>query len=182
MMMNSIWANTVELPKFPRLEHDLKTDVLIVGGGIVGILCAYELAQTNIDYTLIEADTICHGVSRNTTAKLTSQHSLIYDKLIRQFGTDAAGLYWHANEAALKRFQQLSEIIPCDFEQESAYVYTLDHSNKLENELRALEKIGVCAEYVKQLPLPFPVFGAIRFDRQAQFHPLKFIAGEQSPQ
>lgn len=176
-MINSVWANTVNLPKFQRLEHDLKTDVLIVGGGMAGILCAYELAQAGIDYTLIEADTICHGVSRNTTAKLTSQHSLIYDKLIRQFGTDTAGMYWHANEAAIKRFQQLSEKSPCDFEQKNAYVYTLDQSEKLEKELRALEKIGACAEYVKELPLPFQVSGAIRFDHQAQFHPLKLIAG-----
>lgn len=165
------------MPEFPNLKQDLKTDVLIVGGGLAGILCAYMLAQSGIDYALIEADRICGGVSRNTTAKITSQHALIYDKLIREFGAETARKYWEANEAAIRQYRRLSKAFPCDFEIKDAYVYSVDRADKLEKELAALEKIHVSAEYTKKLSLPFPVAGAIRFANQAQFHPLKFASG-----
>lgn len=176
-MINSVWANTTKIPVFPCLDHDAKTDVLIIGGGLAGLLCAYTLNQAGIDYLLIEADTICSGVSRNTTAKLTSQHGLIYERLIREFGTDTARVYWEANEAALARFRQLSEKNPCNFEVKPAYVYATSQNEKLEKELRALERIGVNATFQEKLPLPFPIFGAIKFENQAQFHPLMFASG-----
>ena len=87
--MNSLWSNTVDRPEFMPLLGDTKTDVLIIGGGICGILCAYMLDQAGVDYTLVEASRICSGVSADTTAKITLQHGLIYYKIIRLFeGTE----------------------------------------------------------------------------------------------
>lgn len=71
--MESIWENSVEMPKFNNLEGDIKTDVLVIGGGICGILCAYFLKQQGIDYILVEANSICSGITKNTTAKITSR-------------------------------------------------------------------------------------------------------------
>ena len=176
-MTNSVWADPARLPTFPQLEGDARPEVLIVGGGLAGLLCAHALDRAGVDYLLIEADTICSGVSRNTTAKLTSQHGLIYDSLIRRFGLEYARQYWQANEAALARYRQLAASIDCDFTTQASYVYSFDRPDKLEKELRALERIGARGEYVTRLPLPFPVAGAIRMENQAQFHPLKFAAG-----
>ena len=175
-MMDSLWADTAP-PAFPPLEHDAETDVLIIGGGLAGILCAYTLTQAGTDCLLIEADTICGGISRNTTAKITSQHGLIYGKLERQFGPDTARLYWKANEAALRRYRQLARAFPCDFEEKPAYVYSLDQPETLKAELAALERLGIPAAFADHVPLPFPTAGAIRFEGQAQFHPLKLAAG-----
>lgn len=175
-MMDSLWADTA-LPAFPPLEHDAEADVLIIGGGLAGILCAYTLTQAGMDCLLIEADTICGGISRNTTAKITSQHGLIYGKLERQFGPDTARLYWKANEAALRRYRQLARAFPCDFEEKPAYVYSLDQPETLKAELAALERLGIPAAFADHVPLPFPTAGAIRFEGQAQFHPLKLAAG-----
>ena len=138
-MLDSIWTAAAELPSFPRLEQDVKTDVLIIGGGLAGLLCAYALEQRGIDYLLIEADTICSGVSRNTTAKLTSQHGLIYDRLIRTFGKTRAAQYLAANQAALQQYREISRQIDCDFEDKDSFVYATDTPRKLENELKALE-------------------------------------------
>ena len=175
-MMDSLWADTA-LPAFPPLEHDAEADVLIIGGGLAGILCAYTLTQAGMDCLLIEADTICGGISRNTTAKITSQHGLIYGKLERQFGPDTARLYWKANEAALRRYRQLARAFPCDFEEKPAYVYSLDQPETLKAELAALERLGIPAAFADHVPLPFPTAGAIRFEGQAQFHPPKLAAG-----
>ena len=176
-MINSLWADTTALPEFPALDHDLKTDVLIVGGGMVGLLCAYALEQAGVDYALIEADRICGAVTKNTTAKITAQHGLIYSKLIRQFGSDAARQYWEANENAIAQIARLAETISCEFERKDAYLYESVGQGKLETEFQALEQLRISVEYLDHVPLPFPTAGGIRFQGQAQFHPLKFAAG-----
>jgi glycerol-3-phosphate dehydrogenase len=79
-MINSIWNTSAHLPRFEQLKHDLKTDVLIIGGGLTGLLLALKLKELGVQYTLVEANTICSGVTLNTTAKITSQHSLVYSK------------------------------------------------------------------------------------------------------
>lgn len=176
-MINSVWNEAASLPQFSRLEGDCKTDVLVIGGGMAGLLTAHALAQAGVDYLLIEADEICCGVTRNTTAKITSQHGLIYDSLIRKFGAEKARLYWETNENALGQLRKLSQTIPCDFEEKPSYIYSVDQRGKLEQELAALEQLQIRADFAEALPLPFPVAGAVRFPNQAQFHPRKFAAG-----
>ncbi len=175
--MASLWTQTARLPSFPPLEGDLETDTVIIGGGIAGLLCARCLKQAGADYALLEAKTICSGVTQNTTAKLTVQHGLVYDRLIRSFGADKARLYLEANRAALEKYRALCREIPCDFEEQDAYVYTLDGRDRLEREAEALNRLGFPAEYRADTPLPFPTAGAVRAPGQAQFHPLKFLAG-----
>ena len=174
--MDSIWTKTAQLPQFDKLRSDLKTDVLIIGGGLAGVLCAYKLSQAGVDCALVEADRIGCGITKNTTAKLTSQHGLIYDKLIREFGVERARLYLEANQRALEEYRALCRNINCDFEEKDAFVYSMDKRWKLDRELNALDKLGFGAEFVTDIPLPFPTAGAVKFPRQAQFHPLKFLA------
>lgn len=158
------------------MNRDMHTDVLIIGGGMAGILCAYQLHQAGVPYVLVEAETICGGITKNTTAKITSQHGLIYDQLIRRFGVEGAGMYLNANESALNTYRGLCADIDCDFEEKDAFVYALNDPEKIEKELAALQKLGYPAELAETLPLPFPVAGAVKFPHQAQFNPLKFVA------
>jgi len=174
--MDSIWRQTAELPRFAPLDGDLKTDVLIVGGGLAGLLCAYWLDRAGADYALVEADRLCGGVTGNTTAKVTFQHGLIYDKLLREFGLEKARLYLEANRGALGKYRELCQTIDCDFEEQDGYVYALADRRKLDRELEALARLGFPAEYAGTPALPMPTAGAVKFPKQAQFHPLKFAA------
>lgn len=174
--MKSVWSDTSQLPCFDQLKHDVKTEVLIIGGGMAGILCAYRLKNAGIDYILVEADKIGNGVTKNTTAKITAQHGFIYDKLIREFGVEKAALYLRANEEALNQYRTLCENIDCDFEEKDNLVYSVGDRDKIGKELAALEKIGFSAKLAEKLPLPFPTCGAVKFQNQAQFNPLKFIS------
>lgn len=176
IMNASVWTNNSNVTEFNSLQQDIKTNVLIIGGGLAGILCAYMLKQAGVEYTLVEADRICSGITKNTTAKITSQHGLIYDKLIRKFDTEAARLYLQANEEALNKYKELCHNIDCDFEIKDAYTYTLEDNNKIEKEIAALKEIGYAAQREDMLSLPFTVTGAVKFPNQAQFNPLKFIA------
>ena len=176
-MHKSVWSDTLTMPKFSDLGGDTKTDVLIIGGGLAGILIAYAMERAGVEYLLIEANEICGGISRNTTAKITSQHGLIYRKLVKKYGESTARKYWNAQEEALEEYRSLSQTIPCEFEAKDAYVYSTARTAPLRQEFTALKRAGIPAEFIRETPLPFPVSCAIRFQNQAQFHPLKFAAG-----
>lgn len=174
--MDFLWQKTAQMPEFGPLEQDTKTDVLVIGGGMAGVLCAYMLEQAGMDYMLVEADALCNGVTKGTTAKITAQHGLVYHKLLKRFGLQSARLYLQANQWAVEQYERLCAEIECDFQRQDNYVYSRD-PYKLEQEMQALEQLGAPAALVHSTPLPFPVAGAVRFEGQGQFHPLKFVAG-----
>ncbi len=174
--MESVWTQTACLPRFEPLEGSRKTDVLVIGGGITGILCAWMLRQAGADCLLIEANRLCLGATGGTTGKITSQHGLIYHRLVRTFGPERAALYRRTQEEALARYRSMCREIDCDFQEKDSFVYSLDDPAGLEREMEALEKTGADARFVRDLPLPFPTLGGVCFPRQGQFHPLKFLA------
>ena len=174
--MISVWTDNSHMPVFDSLKKDIKTDVLVIGGGIAGILCAHMLKEASIDYVLVESDTICNGITHNTTAKITFQHGLIYDKLMHRLGEEKTKMYLDANKEAFQKFAQLCQNMDCDYEILDSFVYSLDDKNKIKKEINTLNKIGFDAEYDSCQSLPFSVAGAVKFKDQAQFNPLKFLS------
>ena len=176
-MHKSLWMDKSDLPKYKKLNGDIKTDVLIIGGGICGILCAYFLKQAGIECVIAEKDRISQRTTGNTTAKITSQHGLIYSYLIDNFGKETAQKYFDINEMAIKEFKKLSKNMDCDFKRTTAYTYSKNSSKIIEDELKALNSLGASVEFIKNSPLPFKIAGAVGLKNQAQFNPLKFIRG-----
>lgn len=174
--MDSIWTKNISVPHFEPLEGDVKTDVLIIGGGITGILCARFLQEMGVDYILAEGRTILSGVTQNTTAKITSQHGLMYAGLLRSAGEQKAKMYLRANQEAVEKYFELCREVDCDFEEKTSFVYSLDNRKKLEEEAEALHRIGLDAVFMEKTELPFSTAGALGFRHQAQFHPLKFLS------
>ena len=174
--MESIWTATSQMPHFPPLWGDTCTDVLIIGGGITGLLCAHQLKAVGIDCAVAEAQTIAGGITKNTTAKLTSQHGLCYKQMIDRFGIEKAGLYLEANERALSAYRVLCQTIDCDFTAQNNFIYSRNDRRKLEEELSSLQALHFPAEFAENLPLPFSTAGAVKFSHQARFHPLKFLS------
>lgn len=171
----SVWAKTATPISFEPLSGNRRTDVLIIGGGMAGILCAHALKTAGVDYLLVEADRIGRGITQNTTAKITAQHGLLYHRLIVSLGEEKARLYWEANREALEAYRRLCATIDCDFEEKDAFVYAMTDRRKIEKEAEAYRKLGIPGGPVCDLPLPFPTAGAVRMENQAQFHPLKFL-------
>jgi len=175
--MSSIWIENINIPKHEKLDYDYETEAAVIGGGMAGILCAYLLSQKGVQTIVLEANRVGMGITKNTTAKITSQHNLFYDKLITNFGLEKAIQYAKANQLALEKYREIIESndIDCELEEKSAYVYTLSDREKIEKEVSAANKSGINAEFTQDLDLPFEVLGAVKFPNQAQFHPLKFI-------
>lgn len=174
--MRSVWADEASLPRFPALTENAETDVLIIGGGLAGILTAYFLEKRGVKYILAERDRICRGTTAGTTAKITFQHGLIYHKILKRSGPEGAKNYLEAQRTAFEKYEELCRTIDCDYEVRDNYVYSRSDRKKLVSEMKALQRIGYDAEFVRELPLPFKTAGAVKFPDQAQFNPLKFVS------
>ena len=143
--MISLWEDTTKMPSFPKLDQDIKTDVLIIGGGMAGVLCAYMLNAAGVDYVLAEAEYIGMGITKNTTAKITAQHGLIYKKLIKEFGIQKAKQYLDLNLRAVETFRTLCEDTDCGFENRDAYVYSVSSREEIVEEINALKQLSYSA-------------------------------------
>ena len=172
--MNSIWQNDIKKPQFESLYGDIKTDVLIIGGGMAGLLCGFELKNRGVDCVIVEAREICGGITKNTTAKVTAHHGAIFDKMLNRFGVEKTALYFKAQQNAAEKIRRLCEDIDCDFENQTSFVYSKNNKPKIEKEVLALNKIGHHAKFKDDVGLPFNIAGAVCVENQGQFHPLKF--------
>ncbi len=174
-MEKSIWKEFSEKKNFEKLNDNLECDVLVIGGGMAGILTAYYLQKVGRNVVLVEAHTIGSGMTANTTAVITAQHDTMYKDMIANNGFDVAKDYLYANLQAVENFKQLveDEQIDCDFEITPSYLYS--HKHSLEDEVKALHKLGYEAELVQDIDLPFEIKNAVKFKDMAQFHPLKFL-------
>ncbi|MBQ2754688.1 MAG: FAD-dependent oxidoreductase [Clostridia bacterium] len=168
--MKSIWEKEISKPTFEQLRGNVKTDVLIIGGGMCGILCAYMLKNAGVDCVLVEAGKICSGVTCNTTAKITFQHGLIYNKIADKYGLEVAKKYLYSQKDAMEK---LKEIAGDNFEVCSSFVYSLQDRALIEKEVDVLNKIGVNAQFCLDTELPFNIAGAVKTENQGNIHPLK---------
>lgn len=174
-MEKSLWHFDTKLPSFDSLKGDMKTDVLIIGGGMCGLLCGYYLKQSGIDCIIVEAEKIASGTSGNTTAKITSLHGAIYNNLIEKSGFETAQKYFEINQKAIKEYVKIAKAVDCDFTKSTAYTYSLHDKFKIEKEYNALIKLGASAELETRSPLPFKISAMVGLHDQAEFNPLKFI-------
>ncbi|MDQ6750828.1 MAG: FAD-dependent oxidoreductase [Actinomycetota bacterium] len=177
----SLWTATAPATRLPRLERDLEVEVLVVGAGITGLLTAVALKRAGADVAVIEARQVGSGATGYTTAKLSSLHSLSYADLASSHGQERARLHGEANESGIAAIAALVDelAIECDFRRRDNYTYagSADELEKIEAEVEAAQAAGLPAEFASTVPLPFPVAGAVRFKDQAEFHPMRFLAG-----
>lgn len=175
----SLWLDTTPSTDYSKLTDNVSSGVAIVGGGITGILCAYKLQRAGMDVVLLEKDKIVENTTGNTTAKLTSQHYLIYKDLVQEQSEETAKIYADANQRAIDDIETLTKElgIDCDFKRTDAYVYTDDDEKvaEIKKEVEVTKKLGLPSSFERNLDLPFSIKGAIKFSNQAQFHPRKFL-------
>lgn len=177
MFNKSIWELTTSINKREALNQDIECDILIVGAGLAGTLLGYFLNKEGKDVVIIDKSAIASGTTKNTTAKITAQHNLIYNRLLKTIGYKKAKLFYQANANAIKEYVKIirENNIDCDLQIENAYVYSLKNTSKLKKEYRAYKKIGIEGNLVKETGLPFEIKQALLMKNQASFNPLKFI-------
>lgn len=178
MKEHVFWATDAALPSFNVLEKDIKTDVLVIGGGMTGLLVARLCRDAGFDVTVLEAGRICRGQTGGTTAKITTGHGFCYTDIAKRFGKDGARLFFEANHMALERLVSMAEQVRCCLEKKDMVLYEKGDIRVLERELAVLGAIGAKADFLYPTELPFSTVGAIRIKGQAQFQPLSFLAAQ----
>ncbi len=176
--MESIWSKTSDAGQTKRqvLTEHIQADVAVIGGGMAGILTAWQLEKAGMHAVVLEAGEIGSGQTKNTTAKITSQHGMFCANFIEKKGEETARKYVQANQEAVEEYKRIvrEEGIDCDLRESDAYVYSMDEE-KLLREVEAARKLGVEATLEPNPEIPISCAGAVKFPKQAEFHPLKFI-------
>lgn len=180
--MNSIWLETFKYNKtFEKLNQNISCDVCIIGAGIFGLTCAYYLTKQGFNVAVLDRDDIGTKATGHTTAKITSQHGLIYKHLIDDYGLHFAKSYLYANQKAIDNIKEIidTENISCDFNFENHCVYTTNAKDlkSIQDEINAVNSLDFNCEFVTKTGLPFDILGGICFKNQAQFHPYKYLCG-----
>ncbi len=175
----SCWVATADRTSYPQLDSSIHAESVVVGGGIVGLTTALRLIEAGRSVVLVEALEIGQQVTGRSTAKITTQHALIYRHLIDTCGLPTARIYAEANSAgaALIKGWIREYAIPCDLERKDAYAYATSAEGRetIEAEAEAVRQVGLQAEVLDRAPLPFETVGALCFAGQAQFNPAKYL-------
>lgn len=174
--MDSIWSKTCKSKVRPALHDHIQADVAVIGGGMAGILTAWQLQKAGVRVVVLEAGQIGSGQTKNTTAKITSQHGMFCHSFMEKKGIEKASKYVQANQLAVEAYKRIvrEETIDCDLKDSNAYVYSVEEE-KLVKEAEAAKKLGVDAFIEHKPEIPLSVSGAVYFPNQAEFHPLKFM-------
>ena len=178
----SVWMGTAARPEFPSLTQNEHADVCIVGGGIAGLTTAYLLTQAGKTVIVLDNGPIFSGETQQTTAHLVTVLDKRYFELERLHGEDGAKLAAESHAAAIDTIENIvrEEHIDCDFERVEGYLFNAadEEPDLLDRELAAARRAGLTnTEMVDRAPsISFNTGRALLFRRQAQFHPLKYLA------
>lgn len=177
-----VWAKTARMLKRAPLKEDAAADVCIVGAGIAGLSTAYSLAVSGRSVIVLDAGQPGGGETERTTAHLSCVLDSGYLAVERIHGVVASRLAAESHSRAIDEIERIAafEKIDCGFERLDGYLFAPPKSplDLLDAELTACRRAGIeGVERVERVPLnDFETGPAIRFRRQAQFHPLRYLS------
>ncbi|MEV6412538.1 FAD-dependent oxidoreductase [Kribbella sp. NPDC051718] len=177
--MASVWTATAEIPRYDVLAGDATADVVVIGGGWIGLTTALLLARDGAQVVVVEAQRLASRTSGNTTGKVTSQHGACYAGLVDRHGVDKARQYAAANQLAVEQVAALvdAEGIDCELIRTPAFAYSTEPDSTLEREAAVAASLGLPAQLVDGSEVGLPAVAAVRFDDQVQLHPVRYLAG-----
>jgi len=179
----SVWMQTAEIPYHAALAADTQADVCVIGAGIAGLTTAYLLLQEGKSVVVLDDGPVGGGQTQRTTAHLSNALDDRYVEIERWHGQEGARLAAESHSQAIDRIEAIvaRENIACDFERLDGYLFAPpgESGDLLEHELQAARRAGLAqVELVPRAPLTaFDTGPCLRFPRQGQFHPMKYLAG-----
>ena len=177
MINKSIWLKGLKNKPLPKLDNNIDVDILIIGGGITGISCAFFLKDINKTIALVDASKIGHGTTSKTTGKITYLQGPIYQKIKNIYGINSAKKYLESQKYASSLIKDIiiNNNIDCNYESNSSYLFTTSSLKKIKKEKKAFKEMNINFKLRKNLPISFPCKFAIKIDDSAVFHPLKYL-------
>jgi glycine/D-amino acid oxidase-like deaminating enzyme/nitrite reductase/ring-hydroxylating ferredoxin subunit len=179
----SVWMATADVPEHRPLTENTHGEVCIVGAGIAGMTTAYLLAREGRSVVVLDDGRVGGGMTERTTAHLSNALDDRYFEIERLHGKEGARLAAQSHTAAIDRIEAIvgEEKIDCEFERLDGYLFLPpgDPRDVLDRELSAAHRAGLAdVEHLTRAPIDsFNTGACLRFPRQAQFHPLKYLTG-----
>ena len=169
-MLESLWHKTIQKREYPSLNHNVNTNLLIIGGGITAILNAYLLRNHYHDITIVTNNRFFSGTTGFTTAKVTYQHGYFYHDLVKGVGVKKASDYFNLNKDGIELIKKIveTEKIECDFVKVSNYL--VSDKNHIAKEKEAYDKLNISYESTTYKKEP-----ALKVSNQYVFNPLLFL-------
>src|SRR5215467_6918874 len=182
MKTETYWQGAASLPQFESLSQDLEVDVVVMGGGNTGITAAYLFKQAGAKVALLERNRCACCDTGHTTAHLTYVTDARLNHLVKVFGKEAARAFWEAGMAGINQIHEIirRHQIECEFRLVPGYLHArLKDTDKkdresLERDAELAEELGFEAQFIDKAP--FVQRPGVRFEHQAKFHPLKYLA------
>jgi glycine/D-amino acid oxidase-like deaminating enzyme/nitrite reductase/ring-hydroxylating ferredoxin subunit len=176
----SIWMS-IDMPAFPALRKNASADVCVVGGGITGLTTAYLLMLNGKSVIVLEDGPLAGGASARTSAHLTAALDDRYHKIEDYHGKQGARMAAQSHSGAIDLIESIviHENIDCDFERVDGYLFLAPESSpdELQQEYEAAQRAGLNVHMATNGPYTsFDTGPCIVFSRQAQFHPIKYLA------
>lgn len=175
----SVWHGTF-IPSFEPVMSNLQTETCIVGGGITGISIAYQMAKRGHKVTLVEAFRLGSGQTGRTTAHLTCQLEEQFTELLKMHDKETVSTFLEAHRRAIDVMEEIieTENISCDFKRLDGFLFCGENFDvhKLVEEQKSAHECGIDLDFVEVTPMMKNAVESLRFRRQAQFHPIKYIA------
>ena len=180
--INSIWLNSDQMPQKREMREEHlpeKISVAVIGGGMAGMLTAYQLKQRGVEAIVLEQNQLGGASTSHTTAKITSLHGGYYSKIMKAHGYDVARNYYLLGQESIAEYEKLANElkIECDFEYHPHVLYSKNAKEKIEEEYECLRNLQIPVKFQTESELPFEIAGSVILQDQAQFHPLKFLYG-----
>jgi glycine/D-amino acid oxidase-like deaminating enzyme/nitrite reductase/ring-hydroxylating ferredoxin subunit len=179
----SAWMATTPVSAETPLDQNTNADVCVIGAGIAGLSTAYLLAKEGQSVVVLDDGPAGRGMTARTTAHLSNAVDDRYFEIERLHGEEGAHLAAKSHTTAIDQVEQIvkQEQIACDFERLDGYLFVPPRQSRklLDDELAAAHRAGLSdVEKVARAPLSsYDTGPALRFPKQAQFHPLKYLTG-----
>jgi glycine/D-amino acid oxidase-like deaminating enzyme len=178
----SLWMDIDVAPTAGPMQGDQTCDVVVVGSGVAGISTAYELAIEGQRVVVVDRGTIAGGITARTSAHLAPLCDDLTSAMIHLRGEDVSRLFYESQAAAVDRIEEIqkNEKIDCDFRRLDGYLFQALNTDAkiIDDELDAVRKVGAPVQRLVGIPLRnCEKQHALRYPRQATFHPLKYLRG-----
>ncbi len=178
---SSVWSFEDNSFGGTQLAKDATYDVCVVGGGIAGLTTAYLLARDGVKVGLLEAQPgVADGETNFTTAHLAWVLDDRFSRTAEIRGDDTTRAAAESHRAAIDAIEQIAatENIACDFRRVDGYLFPGgDGPETIQKEIDALKRLGLPFEELKQPPVANLTGPCLRFQRQGEFHPRKYLSG-----
>jgi glycine/D-amino acid oxidase-like deaminating enzyme/nitrite reductase/ring-hydroxylating ferredoxin subunit len=176
------WQSSAQLPQFDSISCNVDVDVAIIGAGLTGITAAHLLKKSGVKVALLDRLRCATADTAHTTAHLTYVTDTRLNELVKTFGHDGAKAFWEAGIAAIDQIFEIakSESGDCDFKWAPGFLHApIENENGKERESLELDaqlarEFGFDAKFVKKIS--YANCCGVRFENQAKFHPLKYLA------